>query len=315
MTIASGLNLPPQKLNIPEKFFFKGFAGTMGSPAPKEYAVAITKDELYTAVKEHRDVGVAFENAVDAAIKVETEPSFFKKAKLTFSVMQRGSELLTAFGKAADCRRPASDMNCITTIVTEEAKFRMMPKETKFKTLLKELQIGIAAEVMNFSRDVKSRYKEEMDKFSNYPSLPSLEPELNEMLLNIGALSFFLHVLDRSLFRQDNEILRASIYDNTAAELSGLFGKMIGALKPELAATAADNVRDLIDQRSLHLAKAPSIIPKDADDTNNVVWFATRAISEDVDHPEDLMLDFVISNRLLMGLINLTLRERIMAMK
>ena len=84
----------------------------------------VTDRELYTAVKEHHSVSVAFEAAVAAAIKVAAEPNFFKRAKLTFSVMQRGSELLTAFGKATGCRRPSSDMNSITTIIRAEAKRR-----------------------------------------------------------------------------------------------------------------------------------------------------------------------------------------------
>ena len=275
--------------------------------------MAITKDELYTAVKEHRDVGVAFENAVDAYVKMhEPKLGWFTLSKRTFEFSHAGSQLLAIFGTATGHRRPASDTDSLVAIVSEEAKFRIMPKEAKLKTLLKELQIGIVAEVMHFSPDVKSEYKEETDKiakkFSNYPYL---EPELNEMLLNIGALSFFLHVLDRILFHQNNEILRETIYDNTAAELSGLFGKI---LKPEHATTTADIVRDLIDQRSLQLAKAPSVIPKDARDRNNVVWFATRAISEDVDHPKDLILDIIISGRLALGLKNtMPLHGRIIA--
>ncbi|MGO9681591.1 MAG: hypothetical protein ACLPTZ_03080 [Beijerinckiaceae bacterium] len=41
--------------------------------------MTIAKDELYRAVNEHHDVGVAFENAVNAAIKVATEPNFFSR--------------------------------------------------------------------------------------------------------------------------------------------------------------------------------------------------------------------------------------------
>ena len=182
-------------------------------------------------------------------------------------------------------------------------------RQSKLKKLLKELRAEIAAETLKFSSDVKSKYDEQPSEIKTEPG------ELNQMLLNLGALSFFVHALDRLSFRPQSESLRKIIHTDTALELSHLYGKMIGAISVKLAPTAEEFVLNHLDIRGSQFAKAPSLFGDSAHDRTGAVWLAASAISEDVDHPNDLILAMLIKNRLMQGFINLSLPDRVEAIE
>jgi TPR repeat protein len=174
----------------------------------------------------------------------------------------------------------------------------------EIEKLRKELQSKIAAESLKFSGDVKSQYEGKIGS-----------DQLNQMILNIGALSFFVHALDRFSFRPHSETLRTTIHLDTALALSRLYGKMIGAINPKLAGTAEQDTLNNMDLRGSQYAEAPSLVGESGNDRNGAVWLAACAISEDVDHPKNLLLIVLIKNRLMQGLINLNLGQRIEAIE
>jgi hypothetical protein len=96
-------------------------------------------------------------------------------------------------------------------------------RQSKLKNLLKGLQIEIAAEALKFSSDVQSQYAEKISAMNEELCAgESSSSEPNQMILNLGALSLFVHALDRVSFRPGSEKLRETILDDTALELSRL---------------------------------------------------------------------------------------------
>src|SRR5216684_5593113 len=102
--------------------------------------------------------------------------------------------------------------------------------------LRKEMRTHIVGRTIGFAATVTEWFDvsfEQSDEPS-YSRMFSIGPpksgrtHLNEMLLGLGALCFFVHALDRLSFRPNSEALREAIFDTTAAELAGWFGEMLG---------------------------------------------------------------------------------------
>jgi hypothetical protein len=65
-------------------------------------------------------------------------------------------------------------------------------RRLKLRKLARELRAAIAAETVMFSRDIKDQNHD----------------KLNQATLTLGALGFFLHVLDRVSVRRNSDALR-----------------------------------------------------------------------------------------------------------
>jgi hypothetical protein len=90
---------------------------------------------------------------------------------------------------------------------------------------------------------------------------------------------------------------------------------MIGAVDAKFAETAEGDTLNHMNLRNSQFSQAASLLGKSAEDRNCAVWLATSTISEDVGHPKQIALALLIQNRLLQGLINLNLAERVKAME
>jgi hypothetical protein len=187
----------------------------------------------------------------------------------------------------------------VAVTISEISAPDALERKAKFKELLGELQVEIVAETLRISQGVKSAFDE-------VPPLKIGESE--QMTLVLGVLSFFLHVLDRDLFRPDSEILRENIYDPTAEALSHWYGKAL------VGSDGARVARRSIDHRTLQLAKAPSVLGKDSQDRNSVLWRAARAIGEEDLGRTDPFLFAVILLNLTRGLNNLPIEQRAKAL-
>lgn len=177
-------------------------------------------------------------------------------------------------------------------------------RAAEFKKLREELQAAITAEALHFSCDVKSKYEGKMGG------------QLNQMLLNLGALSFFVYALSQVSYRRHGEVLRETIYDPTMLELSRLHGKMIGALTPARASGAEEFVLDHLNIRGMrYYTGSSSFLGQSVEDKESALWVAACAISEDVGHPKDIFLPLIIKIELMRGIKNLNLAQRVKAME
>jgi hypothetical protein len=203
-------------------------------------------------------------------------------------------------------------------------------RKSKRRKLLRELREAIAQEVPRFALDVKQLCSE----------VPELV-ELNEMLLRLGALAFFLHTVDRLSFRTQNEELHKLAFVNTALVLSRMYGEVISGmnagylrLRQELRALGddlpADAVpgstelasipaaeKEMLIYLNLHgsqYGKASKLVGK-AFDRDSAAWLAACAIADEVDHPKEIRLIPVIYARLIKGVINLQLEQRVKAIE
>lgn len=168
-------------------------------------------------------------------------------------------------------------------------------RKSRFKKLLKELQTEIIAETVKFSGDVKAQYYD----------------ELNQTVLSLGALGFFVHVLDRISFRRDSDVLREAVFEPTAYELVRLFGNWIGSVDPKLAETAEEETLNHVNLRGSEYGEADSFLGASGWDTSSAVWLAANTIAADVGCPKQGILVMLIQKRLMQGLIELNLPERV----
>ena len=87
-------------------------------------------------------------------------------------------------------------------------------RRLKLKKLVRELRTVIAAETVMFSRDIKDQHYD----------------KLNQAALTLGALGFFLHVLDRVSVRRNSDALRQAAFVPVAYWLVRFFAKVSGKL-------------------------------------------------------------------------------------
>jgi hypothetical protein len=101
----------------------------------------------------------------------------------------------------------------------------MLPfgRKAKLQKLLKELQIDIVSEALKFSVEIQTKGRELAAR------------DVSQTILNMDALIFLVYALGKYLERY-SERLMTTVFDATVIDISRLFGKMIGSIRPELAA-------------------------------------------------------------------------------
>jgi hypothetical protein len=152
-------------------------------------------------------------------------------------------------------------------------------------------------------------------QFSNGPPKTSTT-HVNQMLLFVGALSFFWHAIDRLSFRRDNEALRAAILDPIVVSISQMLTEVLN--KGGTNAMANDTLFG-VQAMSLRYAGAPTLLGTSVDDHNCARWLAACAIVEDIGvsftAAEKQILVTLMSAKLLKGLVALDLANRIKALE
>ena len=83
-------------------------------------------------------------------------------------------------------------------------------RRLKIMKLVRELRTAIAVEAIKFSGDIRDQYHD----------------KLNRATLTLGALSFYIHVLDCVSVRRNSDALREAVCVPTAYPLVRLFAKM-----------------------------------------------------------------------------------------
>jgi hypothetical protein len=182
-------------------------------------------------------------------------------------------------------------------------------RNAKFKKLLKQLQTEIATQMVKFPTAVEDRY-------DGFPDLLKSGPPLNQMILSLGGLSFYLHALNRASFRPHSETLRQAIFDPTAIALPNLAAEMMFSLDTSIViATVKEDTLKHVNLRGSQYSEAPSLLGVSADDKNSAVWLAACTIAKDVGHPKDGGLILIIKVELLRGYIELKLPDRVEALE
>jgi hypothetical protein len=196
----------------------------------------------------------------------------------------------------------------------------------KREALRKDLRTWIVGRTITFAATITERFEDSCDQSTQpvYRRLFSIGPprataaHLNQMLLGLGALLFFVHALDRFSFRPDSQALSEAIFDPTTTELLDWFGEMISKYagmgsepETELVTTAKADMQKLFNLSQSKYAAAPSLLGKSAEDRNSAVWLAACTIAEDVGHPKELVLVYSIKTELMQGLIDMNLVNRL----
>jgi hypothetical protein len=201
----------------------------------------------------------------------------------------------------------------------------MSPVNPEFENLLHELRADVLGQMIGFAVDMA----EEIDSFAarqifgmsnespSYPrqfsigvSKPSTT-HVNQLILLVGALSFFWHAIDRLSFRPNNETLRAEILDPIAISLSDMLAEVLNKKGMNMTGT---HLLIGMQNMSLRYAGAPTLIGTSLRDKTSAVWLAAHAIAEDVGYPEEVFAGLMHGN-LLGGLATLDLGRRIEALE
>jgi len=131
------------------------------------------------------------------------------------------------------------------------------------------------------------------------------------MILSTGALSFFLHAIDRLSYRPNSEALREAIYDPIAVTLSETFAEMLNKRKVN---TTGDETLDALQGLNISYAEAPTLAGTSAQDKSSALWLAARAIAEDAGYPKEVFVT-LLTTKLMDGLIAIDLANRIKALE
>jgi hypothetical protein len=169
----------------------------------------------------------------------------------------------------------------------------------KLKKLVRELRKAIAVEAIKFSGDIKDQYHD----------------KLNRATLTLGALGFYIHILDRVSVRRNSDALREAVCVRTAYPLVRLFAKMSSTLDADSVKTTKDDALNYVNLRCSEYRGATSVLGSGAEDTTSALWLAATAIAADVGHPRQAMLVLFIQERLLQGIMVLKLAQRVEAIE
>ena len=169
----------------------------------------------------------------------------------------------------------------------------------KLKKLVRELRTAIAVEAIKFSGDIKDPYHD----------------DLNRATLTLGALGFYIHVLDRVSVRRNSDALREAACVPIAYGLVRLFAKMSSELDAGSVKTTKDDALNYMNLRCSEYRGATSVLGSGAEDTTSALWLAASAIAADVGHPKQAMLVLFIQERLLQGIMVLKLAQRVEAIE
>jgi len=172
-------------------------------------------------------------------------------------------------------------------------------RRLKLKKLVRELRTAIAAETVRFSADIKNQF----------------DDELNQATLTLGALGFFIHVLDRVSVRRNGDALREAACEPTAYSLVRRFAKVSRELDAHSAKTKKRDALDYVSRRLSEYSGATDVLGSSAEDTTSALWLAASAIAADVGHPKQAMLVLFIQERLLQGIMELKLAQRVEAIE
>jgi hypothetical protein len=198
-------------------------------------------------------------------------------------------------------------------------------RSAKLERLLHELKLDVIGQVNGFAAAVADHIDDCAarklfglnSETRSYARLFSIGPpktsttHVNQMTLCVGALSFFLHAIDRLSFRPNNEALRGAVLDPTAISLSDLVADMLN--KQGMPITGTKLLRG-IQSLSLRYAAAPTLLGASVLDKNSAVWVAAHAIAEDVGYPKQVFA-LLIHGQLLGGMATLNLANRVKALE
>jgi hypothetical protein len=194
-------------------------------------------------------------------------------------------------------------------------------RKTQFEKLLGDLKANVLGRTTGFAADVA----EEIDRFAAqklfglsgempfFSSPVFIRPpknpttHINQMVLFVGALSFFWHAIDRFSYRPNNEALRAAILDPLVVTLSEM---LAGALNNQGVITTANDTLRGVQALSLRYAEAPTLMGTSAKDKNCALWLAARAIVEDA----SLSLGTAAQSEALASLVRVNLTENLIAL-
>jgi hypothetical protein len=194
-------------------------------------------------------------------------------------------------------------------------------RKTKFEKLLADLKSNVLGRTTGFAADVA----EEIDRFaaqklfglsSETPSYArqfscgppkSSTTHINQMVLFVGALSFFWHAIDRFSYRPNNEALRAAVLDPIVVSLSEMLAE---ALNKKGVTTTANDTLLGVQALSLRYAEASTLMGTSAKDKNCALWLAARAIVQDA----GLSLGTATQSEALVSLMMVNLSENLVAL-
>ena len=192
--------------------------------------------------------------------------------------------------------------------------------KSRIKREIKELHITMVAQAIKFTTGVTDNF----DGFIGQHEKPSYRllfsqgaptvhsTHLNQFVLAMEGMAFFLHSLSRMSFRPNNDKLRETVFDPSVHETARLFGKMFGSLSDEIDAKAAENcLLDLISKRELEYAQMPSLLGKTEDDRQSAVSAASSTIAESVGRPKHAVLYMAIRLELLRAFTEMDLVARV----
>jgi hypothetical protein len=172
-------------------------------------------------------------------------------------------------------------------------------RRLKLKKLVRELRTAIAAETVKFSADIKDQY----------------DDKLNQATLTLGALGFYIHVLDRVSVRPSSDALREATLVPVAYPLVRRFAKVSRELDARSTKTTKDDALNYLNLRCSEYSAAISVLGSGAWDTTSALWLAASAIAADVGHSSQRMLVLFIQERLLQGIMELKLAQRVEAIE
>jgi hypothetical protein len=207
-------------------------------------------------------------------------------------------------------------------------------RSAEFEKLLHELKMYVCGQMIGFAAGVSDRIDDwAVRKFFGlssetpppYVRLFSSGPpktsttRVSQMVLCVGALSFFWHAIDRFSFRPNNEELRAAILDPIVTSLRKMLSEI---LNKQGTQTTETDLMILIQGHSLRYVAAPTLLGKSVEDENSAIWLATYDICEDVGHSKEFaklihtgVLAKLIHTELLSALVATDLKNRIDALE
>jgi hypothetical protein len=194
-------------------------------------------------------------------------------------------------------------------------------RKSRFRTQLKELQVRMQDTITDFAVGVT----EDFDPIVNrrtvgppaYPLFFSIGPpktdktHLNQLILCLDALSFFVHALDRFLFRPDSEALSAAVLEATVLELENWLESTVANLTASETLVSKNELRKYIDHRASQYIHATSLLGTGENDRHTAIWLAAKTTARDAGYPNDVLLTKLIQTRLFEGLADLDLAERV----
>jgi len=196
----------------------------------------------------------------------------------------------------------------------------MVARTAEADKLLHELTARTLGEVIDFSASVAEEFDSLIARglfgldinAQKYPRLFSNGPPkapttgVNQMVLSLGALSFFLHAIDRLSYRQ-----RSAIFDPVAISLAQTFAEMLNTKNVK---TTGNDTLYALQSAYLRYADAPTLLGQSAQDKNSAARLATHAIAKDVGHPGEVFSSLMFG-KLLDGIVALDLANRIAALE